>query len=87
VLGEVNGFLERSRGSNVPWADAKVYATRIRRNIKLAEAPGHGKTIFEYAPNCPGAADYRALALEVSGVKSDKTESPLEAVAQRQAVN
>jgi chromosome partitioning protein len=66
VLGEVNAFLERSRGGNVPWADATVFASRIRRNIKLAEAPGHGKTIFEYATNCPGAADYRTLAREVS---------------------
>jgi chromosome partitioning protein len=70
VLTEVNGFLEKSRDASVPWADARLFATRIRRNIKLAEAPGHGKTIFEYAPNCPGAVDYRALAREVIGVEA-----------------
>lgn len=81
VFGEVNGFLERSRGSNVPWADAKVFATRVRRNIKLAEAPGHGKTIFEYAPNCPGASDYRALAQEVSAGTIENVQPRLAEVA------
>ena len=32
-------------------------------NVKLAEAPSHGRTIFEYDPECRGAADYLALAL------------------------
>ena len=67
VLGEVNRFLDQSRGKNVPWAEATVFETRIRRNIKLAECPSHGKTIFEYAPGCAGAADYAALAREVCG--------------------
>jgi nitrogenase subunit NifH len=34
----------------------------IRKNIKLAEAPGYGQTIFEYAPNCHGSEDYRKVA-------------------------
>lgn len=33
----------------------------IRNDIKLAEAPSFGKTIFEYAPQCRGAEDYAAL--------------------------
>jgi len=67
VVGEVEAFLAKSRGMNVPWADAAIFDTRIRRNIRLAECPSHGKTIFEYAPSCPGAIDYLALAREVSG--------------------
>ena len=34
----------------------------IRRNIKLAEAPSFGQTIFQYEPTSHGAADYAALA-------------------------
>ncbi len=34
----------------------------IRADIKLAESPSYGKTIFEYAPGCRGAADYWKLA-------------------------
>lgn len=33
----------------------------IRYNARLAEAPGHGETIFEYAPRSRGAEDYETL--------------------------
>ncbi|MSP58819.1 MAG: ParA family protein [Myxococcales bacterium] len=33
----------------------------IRRNTKLAEAPSHRQTIFEYAPDSHGAEDYHKL--------------------------
>jgi len=45
-----------------------VFKTRVRTNVRLAEAPSHGKTIFEYAPDSHGAADYLALAREVVGL-------------------
>ncbi len=67
VVGDLSGFLERSRGANVPWAKAQVFGTKIRRNIKLAECPSFGKSVFAYAPKSSGAADYAALALEVMG--------------------
>jgi len=37
----------------------------VRRNIKLAEAPSFGQSIFQYAPSSAGAADYSVLAEEV----------------------
>ena len=43
----------------------KVFATKIRRNVKLKEAPALGKTIFHHAPKSTGAQDYLALADEV----------------------
>jgi chromosome partitioning protein len=33
----------------------------IRMNTKLAEAPSHRKSIFEYAPQSHGAADYNRV--------------------------
>jgi chromosome partitioning protein len=33
----------------------------IRRSTRLAEAPSHRQTIFEYAPDSQGAEDYRKL--------------------------
>jgi chromosome partitioning protein len=65
VQRDLEAYLERSRGQNVPWSKAKVFETRIRRNIKLAECPSFGKSIFGYAPSCNGAEDYAALAEEV----------------------
>lgn len=37
---------------------------RIRNNVKLAEAPSFGRSIFEHAPDSNGARDYAAFALE-----------------------
>jgi len=37
----------------------------IRNDIKLAEAPSFGQTIFDYAPTCRGASDYEALVKAV----------------------
>ncbi len=68
VVRDLREFLAQSRGTNRPWAAAKVFDAKIRRNIKLAECPSFGRTIFEYAPKSTGAEDYAALALEVSGV-------------------
>ena len=42
-----------------------VFRQAIGTNVKLAEAPSFGQTIFEYAPESAGARDYRALAQEV----------------------
>jgi chromosome partitioning protein len=67
VVADLRAFLEKGRGAAVPWAEAKVFDTRIRRNIKLAECPSFGTSIFRYAPTCPGATDYAALANEVVG--------------------
>jgi len=65
----------------------QVFRSVIRKNVKLAEAPSHGRTILEYAPESHGAADYRALAREVLGLPPEEaapetaTPEPAEAVA------
>jgi chromosome partitioning protein len=67
VVNDLQDYLERGRGGNTPWAKARLFNTRIRRNIKLAECPSFGQSIFQYAPNCHGAQDYLSLAREVLG--------------------
>ncbi|MDR1123400.1 MAG: AAA family ATPase [Elusimicrobiota bacterium] len=42
----------------------KVYKTPIPRNIRLAEAPSFGQSIFEYDPSCRGTRAYLDLAVE-----------------------
>jgi chromosome partitioning protein len=37
----------------------------ISHNVRLSEAPGKGKTIFEYAKRATGAEDYRKLARRI----------------------
>lgn len=43
----------------------KVFATNIRKNIKLSESPSHGMPIITYAPDSNGTKDYLALTKEV----------------------
>lgn len=66
VESDVSAFFDqiRSRGPS-PWSSAKIFETKIRRNIRLAEAPSFGKPIFQYDNSSNGAEDYRKLAQEV----------------------
>lgn len=42
----------------------KLYATKIPRNVRLAEAPSYGLPILTYDATCVGAKAYRDLATE-----------------------
>ena len=68
VAEDVRRFFEDARGAAAPWSAARIFRSRIRRNIKLAECPSHGTTILQYEPSSHGAEDYRALAEEFLGV-------------------
>ena len=65
VVNDLNGFIESAAGKKLPWSDAVIFKSKIRRNIKLAESPSFGQTIMKYGPTSNGALDYRALAREV----------------------
>jgi chromosome partitioning protein len=43
----------------------KVFKTRIRNNVALAEAPNEGSDIFTYEPDSIGAFDYKQLVKEI----------------------
>jgi len=68
VVAELHGFIEQAQGKPLPWAGAKVFDTKIRRNIKLAECPSFGQTIMKYDAASNGAFDYRNLARELLGL-------------------
>jgi chromosome partitioning protein len=62
VKADIEQFLNSARGTDCAWSNAQILPVYIRRNIKLAEAPSYGKTIFEYEQNCHGAEDYTKVA-------------------------
>ena len=43
---------------------SKLYEIIIPRNIRLAEAPSHGKPVMLHDPKCIGARAYKALTDE-----------------------
>ncbi|MBL8149116.1 MAG: ParA family protein [Blastocatellia bacterium] len=80
----VEGFLltmydERTKLSSQVMSDLRdflgtqVFATAIPRNVKLAEAPSHGKPILLYDIRSRGADSYMRLAQEV--IKNGKKGS------------
>jgi chromosome partitioning protein len=65
VVNDLKAFIEEAAGKNLPWSNARIFSSRIRRNIKLAESPSFGQTIIQYDSASHGATDYRGLAREV----------------------
>ncbi len=50
----------------------QVYASVIPRNVRLAEAPSHGKPIVEYDKYSRGSLAYRSLAKEIISAENGK---------------
>ncbi len=85
VVNDLNGFIEQAAGKNLPWSATRIFSSRIRRNIKLAESPSFGQTILQYDSASHGATDYRALAREVLEMSRPAVEVSLNpAVVQNQ---
>ena len=72
---EMNGivltmFDRRNNLSELVAADARaffksaVYRTVIPRNVRISEAPSHGKSVLQYDSRSPGAQAYACLAKE-----------------------
>lgn len=53
----------------------QLFRTLIPRNVRLAEAPSHGKPVLEYDPQCAGALAYLALANELLRRNSSQPQS------------
>lgn len=70
---DVEAFFASAANRHPSWEQARLFQARIRRNIRLAEAPSFGQSIFDYAADSNGAEDYAALAAEVDGlVEADR---------------
>ncbi len=71
VLGYLLTLADPTNIANQTWDTLRtnfgdlVFETKIRRSVKLKEAPAFGKTIFHHAPDSGGAKDYLGLAQEV----------------------
>ena len=70
VVNELSSFITAATGKTLPWSAARIFGSKIRRNIKLAESPSFGQTILKYDSASNGAADHRALAAEIAAMES-----------------
>ncbi len=88
VVADIEAFFADAADRASPWSGCAVLKPPIRRNVKLAEAPSFGQTIFDYARWCAGANDYRKLAEALLDAWDTPTQSieakPLEIVTMRE---
>ena len=78
IRDDIEQFFNKARGTNCAWSDAQILPTFVRKNIKLAEAPSYGMTIFEYEQNCHGAEDYKKVAEYIHASAGPTQFSPTE---------
>jgi chromosome partitioning protein len=45
--------------------NTKVFQSKIRAGVAVAEAPAHGESVLDYAPSSKPAADFQALITEI----------------------
>jgi chromosome partitioning protein len=70
IASDLREFLSQSDAES-PWSQARIFDSHVRRNIKLAEAPSFGKSIFEYAPKSSGSQDYAGIVQEVLAMEEE----------------
>src|SRR5207245_11641331 len=58
VVDNLQQYLDKRRGTTAPWANAQIFDKRIRRNVKLAECPSHGTSIFANHPASNGRQNH-----------------------------
>lgn len=75
VVDDLDTFFDKRRNNAAPWADAQVFKSKVRRNIRLAEAPSFGQSIFDYSPTSRGAEDYALLCDELIALQEPLTET------------
>ncbi len=59
----------------------QVYETVIPRNVRVSEAPSHGKPVLLYDLKCPGSRSYMHLASEFLRREADRAQALADAHA------
>jgi chromosome partitioning protein len=52
----------------------KVFNTKIRSSVSVAEAPAHGESVYKYSPKANSTKDYRQLVEELISQKGMKLD-------------
>ena len=74
---EHSGILSRSLAEQIArQLDTKVFQSRIRSGVAVAEAPAHGESVLSYAPDSKVARDFRLLLNEITREYGSYTALP-----------
>jgi len=76
-----NALSEAVAGDVRAFFGDKVYNTVIPRNIRISEAPSHGKPVLLYDLKCPGSRAYMHLASEVLQREKQRASEQITAAA------
>lgn len=63
----------------------KVFETKIPRNVRLSEAPSHGKPVLYYDKNSKGAQSYELLGHELLGEPPEILHKPKRSLFSRKS--
>jgi chromosome partitioning protein len=80
MFDERTNLSQQVRDNLREFFNEKLFTATIPRNIRLAEAPSHGKPVLVYDPKSKGAEAYQELAVELlqrHGVEIKKTGKKL----------
>src|SRR5690606_13051262 len=76
VKGIVLVMFDKRRNLNMELLDhlkenieQKIFDSKVRLNVKIAEAPSFGQSVVDYSPSSSGAKDYINLAKEYLALK------------------
>ena len=47
--------------------DTRVFQSKIRGSVSVAESPAHGVSVLDYAPRSKPSLDFEALCEEIAG--------------------
>lgn len=78
VSSDVEAFFREAPQGNAALQGVHLFQSRIRRNIRLAEAPSFERSIFQYDSQSAGADDYRSLTDEVVALYAEQIEADAE---------
>lgn len=76
-----NGLSEAVASDVRAYFGAQVYETVIPRNVRVSEAPSHGKPVLLYDLKCPGSRSYMHLASEFLRREAERAEAVATAAA------
>ena len=67
LLNKFSARLTLNREVIAAQPDTRVFQSKIRGSVSVAESPAHGVSVLDYAPRSKPSLDFEALGEEIAG--------------------